>query len=345
MQRVREFWIAFRNFAIIFSFIMNFVLALVLIFVVYLIFNIKNGIAEPLIDGLHSNFVGLNEARIQTNIPVDDTIPINFTLPVEDTIPIDFTLSVQDTIPINFDLVVQDTTVVTLSQAAVIDDVPAVFTITGGGGTITGSVDITLPAGTPLTIDLSLLVPVSQDIPININVPVRQDIPVNLDVDVQQDIPININVPVDIALNETQLSEPFTNLRNLFEPYVRALDNLPGGWNEIWPFVGRVRRGEVDLLRETDGSRNAWPGFSVTPAGPVAPSPEATEDTTDTAPPDTTEADGAATSEPEDTNAEATEPSAAPEASATPAPVDGTPPPSSGSGGPTPTVTPFPSSP
>ena len=236
MQRIREFWNAFRNFAIVLSFILNFVLIIVLLFVVLLIFQIKNGIAEPLIDGLHSNFVGLNEANIRTNIDVVDTIPINF------------------------DLTVEETTVVTLQEDAILNDLPAFFSITGGGGTISGTVDITLPAGTPLTIDLSLLVPV------------------------QQDIPIDLDVPVDIALKDTLLSQPFDNLRELFEPFVRSLDNLPADWDEVRPFAIDALEGEVNLVRETNGSRNPWPGFEYTPTpfGTISDNSSAT--TTDTVP-------------------------------------------------------------
>jgi hypothetical protein len=212
MQRVREFWNAFRNFAIIFSFIMNFVLVIVLLFVMYLLFDIKNGIAEPLVDGLHRNFVGLDEAVIERTIIVEDTIPISF------------------------DLLVEDTTEVTLAEPAEIQDVPAVFAISGGGGTITGAVDITLPAGTPLTITLVLPVPVEQEIPIL--------------------LPVDVQIP----LNETALSLPFNNLKDLFDPYVRALDNLPDSWSEMDTFMVDALNGEVDLLRETEGSRNPWPG-------------------------------------------------------------------------------------
>lgn len=210
MQRMREFWNAFRNFAIFFSFIVNFILVLVLLFVVMLIFDIKN-IAEPLIDGLHANFVGLNEAHIVT------------------------TINVEDTIPIDFDLTVADTTVVTLTEDVSITGVPAYFVIAGGGGDITGTVDIVLPAGTPLSIDLSLLVPV------------------------QQTIPISLPVDVNIALSETELAEPFTNLRNLFEPFVKALDNLPGEWGEVRSFTFDAIDGDVDLTRSTDCSENPWP--------------------------------------------------------------------------------------
>jgi hypothetical protein len=217
MQRIRELWNAFRNFAIILSFIVNVVLLVVLGVILVLIFQIKNDVAEPLIDGLHSNFVGLNEARIITDIEVDDEIPISFTLPLE-----------------------QNTDVV-LSEDVVINNVPAVFTIDGGGGTITGAVNITLPRDTVLPVTL------------------------DLDVPVDQQIPINLMVPVDIVLENTQLSEPFTNLRDLVDPYVRMLDNLPDNWDETADFAFDTARGRTDLLEETEGSRDPWPGFEGTP--------------------------------------------------------------------------------
>ncbi|MCI0713534.1 MAG: hypothetical protein L0154_25480 [Chloroflexi bacterium] len=217
MQRMRELWIGFKNFAIILSFIVNIVLLVIVVALLVLIFQIKNDVAEPLIDGLHSNFVGLNEARIVADIEVDDEIPISFTLPLE-----------------------QNTNVV-LSSDVVLNNVPAVFTIDGGGGTITGSVAITLPRDTILPVTL------------------------DLDVPVDQQIPINLTVPVNIALENTQLSEPFTNLRDLVDPYVRMLDNLPDDWDETTDFAFNTVRGRTDLLEETEGSRNPWPGFEGTP--------------------------------------------------------------------------------
>lgn len=269
MQRLRELWIAFRNFAILFSFIMNFIVLLVLIFVVLLIFQIKNGIADPLLQGLHSNFVGLDEARIQTEIQVNDEIPINFTLPVSDQIPINFTLPVSDN------------TDVYLTEDVVIDNVPAYFAIEGGAGNISGTVDIRLPAETRLPIRLSLSVPVEQTVPININVPV------------QQTIPVSLTVPVDIPLNETQLHEPFNNLRNLFEPYVRALGNLPSDWGDVPAFVGDVMSGNVNLMAPTDYTRNPWKGFEgelpAEPSASESPAPDGTPvEGTPTAPEGTT---------------------------------------------------------
>lgn len=228
MQRMRELWIAFRNFAIILSFIVNVVLLVVVAVLLVMLFRIKHDVAEPLVDGLHSNFVGLNEARIITDITVDDEIPINFTLPLN-----------------------QETDVV-LSQDVLIDNVPAFFAIDGGGGTISGTVDITLPKDTVLPVRLSLEVPVDQQ------------------------IPILLNVPVDIALEDTQLSEPFTNLRDLVDPYVRLLDNLPDDWGETPNFAIETARGRADLLEETEGSRDPWPGFENSTATPDVPQPTPT---------------------------------------------------------------------
>jgi hypothetical protein len=211
MQMIRNFWTAFRNFATLFSFIINFVLILVLLGVVQQIYMIKNGIAEPLIDGLHSNFVGLDEATIITTIPVDDTITIDFDLTID-----------------------QETTVV-LTEAVPLS-ANAAFALPGGGGTINGTVNLNLPIGLALPVQLNMTVPVVQD------------------------IPISLSVPVNIPLNQTQLHQPFVNLRDLFDPFVRALDNLPSSWEETPDFAIDATQGEVDILQETEGSRNPWPG-------------------------------------------------------------------------------------
>ena len=192
MQRIRGFWNAFRNFAILFSFITNFVLIVVLLVVVREIFLIKNGIAEPLIDGLHANFVGLDTATIDTTIPVNDTIDIGFTLPIN-----------------------QETTVV-LTEAVPLSANTS-FNL-GEFGSINGTVSLNLPVGLALPVQLSMDVPVSAT------------------------IPIALDVAVQIPLKDTQLHQPFVNLRDLFEPFVRALDNLPDDWNEVPDFaqIGRA---------------------------------------------------------------------------------------------------------
>lgn len=207
MQIARNFWKAFRNFAILFSFIMNFVLIVILLVVVREIFIIKNGIAEPLIDGLHRNFVGMDQAHIKTVIPVNDTITIDFELPIE-----------------------QETTVV-LTERVVL----------GQFSFGEQQLVIALNEGQQLPVRLNMIVPV------------------------QQEIPIALNVDVDIPLDQTELHQPFVNLRNLFEPFVRSLDNLPQDWDEVPDFALDAVQGNVNLMNETEGSRNPWQ--TPTPGG------------------------------------------------------------------------------
>ncbi len=212
MHKFRVWWNSFKTVAILISFIVNVVLLIVLLILLMQIFQIKNGILEPLIDGLHRNFVGLDEAVIVHTIEVNDEIPVVFDLPLD-----------------------QQTNVV-LTQ-----DVPiaasATFTLPGGGGVINGRVDIVLPKDLVLPVQLNMMVPVNTEIPIN--------------------LPVDVSIP----LNETELHAPFDNLRSLLEPYVRAMDNLPGRWSDVPDFVVDAIQGEgVYLLAPTEDSENPWPG-------------------------------------------------------------------------------------
>ena len=82
MRALRKFGRFFKNFMIIFSFIVNVVLIVVVLGLVLFIFDIKNNVVTPLITGLHSSFVGLDEATIDWTIPVRDTVPVRFDLPL-----------------------------------------------------------------------------------------------------------------------------------------------------------------------------------------------------------------------------------------------------------------------
>ncbi|MBN1562546.1 MAG: hypothetical protein JXA10_01815 [Anaerolineae bacterium] len=210
MQRFRVWWNSFKTVAILMSFIVNMVLLFVILILMMQIFQIKNGILEPLIDGLHSNFVGMDEAVIERTIAVEDEIPVVFDLPLN-----------------------QSTSVV-LTQ-----DVPiaanATFTLPGGGGLINGRVDIVLPKDLVLPIQLSMTVPVDTTIPIS--------------------LPVDVQIP----LKETQLHTPFLNLRNLLEPYVRLIDNIPSDWSEVTDFTIDAIQGEgVNVLSPTEDSMNPW---------------------------------------------------------------------------------------
>lgn len=152
-KKSRKPWEAFKNFAIVFSFIVNFVLILVLLFVAPLIIPIVADIAVPIVGGLNESFVDMEKASILQTIRVSDTIPISFILPL------------------------RETTVVTLTDSVILGSVPTQFSLPGGGGAIYGAVTLSLPAGLALPVAL------------NVDVPVDQIVPVQLDVNV--DIPLN----------------------------------------------------------------------------------------------------------------------------------------------------------
>ncbi len=210
MQSFRKWWNSFKTVAILMSFITNIVLLIVVLILMMQIFQIKNGILEPLIDGLHSNFVGMDKAVIERTIIVEDEIPVVFDLPLN-----------------------QETNVI-LTQ-----DVPiaanASFTLPGGGGVINGRVDIVLPKDLVLPVSLSMVVPVNTDLPIS--------------------LPVDVSIP----LEETQLHTPFVNLKELLEPYVRLLDNLPEDWDEVPDDVIDAVQGDGQyLLDPSEDSENPW---------------------------------------------------------------------------------------
>lgn len=142
-------WQAFKTFAIIFSFTINFVLILVLLVAAPIILPIVNDIAKPIVGGLSDSFVEMKDASIIRTIPVNDEIPIEFTLPLEET------------------------TNVVLSEAVPLNNLPAQFILPSAGGSINGQVSIELPKGLILPVELSLEVPVEQTIPISLDVQVE----------------------------------------------------------------------------------------------------------------------------------------------------------------------------
>jgi hypothetical protein len=146
----------FWKFAILFSFALNVILVLVLLGLGVMIFEIKNSLAQPIIGGLHSSFVEMDQASIITTIDVNDTITVN------------------DTIPVVFDLPLNQQTTVTLVEATTIPNT----TVFLNGVPI--QTNIILPQGTPLNISLNLVVPVSQTIPVVLRVPVALKVPVNI---------------------------------------------------------------------------------------------------------------------------------------------------------------------
>ncbi|MCU0497434.1 MAG: hypothetical protein MUF87_08800 [Anaerolineae bacterium] len=133
------------RFMVIFSFIVNLILVIVLLAVVLLIFDIKNNIAQPLVTGLHSSFVGLDQATIDWTIPVSAVVPVNLDIPLETNTVVELTEGVPITI----------TGAVIRAPALALDN---------------ATVSITLPAGTRLPVRLDLDVAVRDTLPVQLDV-------------------------------------------------------------------------------------------------------------------------------------------------------------------------------
>lgn len=99
---------------------------------------------------------------------------------------------VEDTIPVQFDLELNQQTDVVLSENVTIYG--AYVEINTGALNISAPAVVTLPEGTVLPIYLNLIVPVDKT------------------------VPVKLNVPVDIALEKTDLHEPFVGLQKVVQP-------------------------------------------------------------------------------------------------------------------------------
>src|SRR3954471_8653773 len=121
MRALRAFGRFFKNFMIIFSFIVNIVLIVVVVALVVFIFDIKDNIVTPLVTGLHSSFVGLDESTIDWTIPVRDTIRVKFDLPLSQATTVTLTTSV----PLNVSATITLPGVGHLNNAQVYLNLPA----------------------------------------------------------------------------------------------------------------------------------------------------------------------------------------------------------------------------
>jgi hypothetical protein len=134
-----------KNFMILFSFIVNLVLIIVVVVLLLMIFDIKNNVVTPLVTGLHSSFVGLDESTIDWTIPVRDTIPVVLNVPLE----------------------TQTTVVLTQAVPLVVN---ATITLPGVGVLNNASVNLSLPAGLELPVNLDIDVPINQELPVALDV-------------------------------------------------------------------------------------------------------------------------------------------------------------------------------
>lgn len=212
-------WQAFKNFAIIFSFVLNMIFLMMLILGALFIIPMVNDVAEPLVSGLNDSFEEMGEAHIRQSIAIDHQVPVVFDLPVQT----DTVATILEPVPMS---------------------IPTQFVLPGGGGYINGNVSFSLPAGTQLPVQLDVVVPVSQT------------------------VPIVMEVPVDIPLSDTELSQPFGELRQLFAPLDSFLTNLPSSNAEAYQRLRSAMDAPVDVSPAEQAASAAEPPAM---AGPGAP--------------------------------------------------------------------------
>jgi hypothetical protein len=133
-----------------------------------------SNLGASVLGGLYTNFEKMDRSTIKTVIPVDAQIPLDISVPV------------------------QTTTQITLAEAVSIPNAQVV--INTGGLNINSNARVTLPAGTPMLVNLNFTLPV------------------------QTTIPIHLDVPVNIPMNQTELHEPFVGLQEVVRPWYCMVD-------------------------------------------------------------------------------------------------------------------------
>lgn len=181
---MHKIWLAFKNFAILFSFVINLVLVIILLLSPYPVFTTKSEIAEPILLDLDSAFEALGETTIQTTVQINHKLPISFDLPL------------------------QEQTAVILNEAVPLQ-VPATFFLPSGGGSINGVVSLELPKGQALPVTLDFVVPVDST------------------------IPIEFAVPVEIDLYNAGMGPAIEELRAVFQPLTKFVQDLPDSPQEV----------------------------------------------------------------------------------------------------------------
>lgn len=159
--------------------IMSLILNAVLIAMLLVMYNMlgqlqgmqgtATNIGSSILGGLYTNFEKMDRSTIKTTIPVDAQIPLNLSVPV------------------------QTTTQITLADSVSIPNAQVV--INTGGLNINSNARVTLPAGTPMMVNLNFTLPV------------------------QTTIPVHLDVPVNIPMNQTELHDPFVGLQDVVRPW------------------------------------------------------------------------------------------------------------------------------
>ena len=199
---------AFWTVASVISMIVNVILIILLLYLGIQLFTLKDIVQNQVLGGLYTNFQLMDEAHIRTTIPVSTEVPAKFDLPLTGL-----------QVPAKFDLPLNTATTVTLTEDTLIRGA-TLYDLNAGSLYISSArLDITLPAGTKLPVQLDLTVPVDQMIPLD-----------SVVVPVDQKIPVNLMVEVDIPLEQTELHPPFVGLQEVVKPYYTLLSTLPNSW-------------------------------------------------------------------------------------------------------------------
>jgi len=128
-----------------------------------------SNLGASILGGLYTNFEKMDRSTIKAVIPVDAQLPLDISVPV------------------------QTTTQITLSEAVSIPNAQVV--INTGGLNINSNARVTLPAGTPMMVNLNFTLPV------------------------QTTIPVHLEVPVNIPMSQTELHQPFVGLQDVIRPW------------------------------------------------------------------------------------------------------------------------------
>jgi hypothetical protein len=154
MKRSEALWLAFEKFAIFFSFMVTFILVMVLLVAAFALWQglpqleaLRADVACPLIADVNGLVTDLDNAVITRTIHISQTIPVRFALDLDKNLDVQLTQGVQ------------------LNR-------PTSFTLPAGGGRINGTVSLVLPKGQNLPVHMQMTVPVDKELPVEMDVPV-----------------------------------------------------------------------------------------------------------------------------------------------------------------------------
>ncbi|MBU0490599.1 MAG: hypothetical protein KKA73_25285 [Chloroflexi bacterium] len=173
---VGRYWHAFKNIAIVFSFAVNFILVLVLLVVLVALLPAKEVFVSPIMGKVWTQLQAFDDAKIETAVQINHQLPIAFPVQVHEN-----PTTVRLTAPVSMNM-------------------PARFVLPAGGGTINGTVNIVMPAGTRLPVVIE-----------------------DMTISVQQTIPVVFDQPVTIYLHDTELHDVIVNFQDILRPFYELL--------------------------------------------------------------------------------------------------------------------------